>query len=102
MSDLDAGAEVAESDDQATGRPNLMERRPTGGTDDTGLILEQFLEWVDDLGFELFPAQEEALLEIAAVIVGFDDAGQLDRRETHRFHVRPFEGANIEPASQSR
>jgi ribonuclease T len=31
--------------------------------------------------------------------VGFDDSGELVRRETHRFHVKAFEGANIEAAS---
>ena len=31
--------------------------------------------------------------------VGFRDDGSLERRETVRYHVKPFEGANIEAAS---
>jgi len=30
------------------------------------MVLEQFLEWAADLGFELYPAQEEAVLELLA------------------------------------
>lgn len=41
----------------------------------------------------------DALLEIAAVLIDIDAEGRLSRGETHSFHVKPFEGANIEPAS---
>ncbi|MEO1202347.1 MAG: ribonuclease T [Pseudomonadota bacterium] len=58
-----------------------------------------FLPVVIDVETGGFNSQTDALLEIAAVIVGFDDAGLLARNETHRFHVKPFEGANIEAAS---
>lgn len=58
-----------------------------------------FLPVVVDVETGGFNCKTDALLEIAAVIVGFDDDGRLGRRETHRFHVRPFEGANIEDAS---
>lgn len=58
-----------------------------------------FLPVVIDVETGGFNSQTDALLEIAAVIVGFDDAGQLARNETHRFHVKPFEGANLEAAS---
>jgi ribonuclease T len=58
-----------------------------------------FLPVVIDVETGGFNSQTDALLEIAAVIVGFNDAGQLARNETHRFHVKPFEGANIEAAS---
>ncbi|MCP1676709.1 ribonuclease T [Natronocella acetinitrilica] len=43
--------------------------------------------------------QTDALLQIAAVIVRMDDAGRLYRAETHSCHVKPFEGANIDPKS---
>ena len=46
-----------------------------------------------------FNAKTDALLEIAAVLLDFNDAGLLDRTETIRYHVKPFEGANMDPAS---
>jgi ribonuclease T len=46
-----------------------------------------------------FNAKTDALLEIAAVLVKFDDQGKLGRNETIRYHVKPFEGANMDPAS---
>ncbi len=46
-----------------------------------------------------FNAKTDALLEIAAVMLEFNDNGELSRRETVRYHVKPFEGANIEAAS---
>jgi len=45
---------------------NLGSRMPAGGIDDPDAILDLFLGWVTDLGFELYPAQEEALLELMA------------------------------------
>ena len=45
---------------------NLLSRIPEGGTTDPDEILDLFLEWVTDIGFDLYPAQEEALLEIMA------------------------------------
>ncbi len=47
-------------------RPTLASRVPTGGTLDPDEILDRFLGWVADMGFELYPAQEEALLEVIA------------------------------------
>jgi len=38
----------------------------TPGAISSDLILERFLDWVAGLGFELFPAQEEALIEVMA------------------------------------
>ncbi|EGN74395.1 ribonuclease T [Idiomarina sp. A28L] len=46
-----------------------------------------------------FNAKTDALLEIAAVIVDFDDNGQLVPIATHHAHIKPFEGANIEQAA---
>jgi len=43
---------------------NLGERIPPGGVEDVDSILEIFLSWCTDAGFDLYPAQEEALLEI--------------------------------------
>ncbi|MEM9402877.1 MAG: ribonuclease T [Pseudomonadota bacterium] len=58
-----------------------------------------FLPVVVDVETGGFNAQTDALLEIAAVFVDFRDDGQLFRGDTLRYHVKPFEGANMEPAS---
>src|SRR4028119_137168 len=47
-------------------RPFRAARIPPGGTSDPDEILTLFLEWVAEIGLELYPAQEEALLEIMA------------------------------------
>jgi len=44
----------------------LGSRVPADGTTDPDQILDLFLGWVADTGFELYPAQEEALLELMA------------------------------------
>ncbi|MEM8843512.1 MAG: ribonuclease T [Pseudomonadota bacterium] len=46
-----------------------------------------------------FNSQTDALLEVAAIILGIDANGKLYCKESHQVHVQPFEGANIEPAS---
>ena len=58
-----------------------------------------FLPVVVDVETGGFNAKTDALLEIAAVLLEFDDHGKLRRGETIRYHVKPFEGANLEPAS---
>lgn len=58
-----------------------------------------FLPVVVDLETGGFNAQTDALLEIAAVTLGFDEEGRLLRSGTHAWHVMPFEGANIEEAA---
>ena len=45
---------------------SLVDRIPEGGVQDPDDMLDLFLGWVADIGFELYPAQEEALLEIFA------------------------------------
>lgn len=45
---------------------NLASRIPAEKVTDPDEILDIFLGWVADVGFELYPAQEEALLEIMA------------------------------------
>jgi superfamily II RNA helicase len=54
--------------DAATSRPfaALGGRVPEGGTRDPDRILDLFLGWAGDAGFELYSAQEEALLELMA------------------------------------
>lgn len=46
-----------------------------------------------------FNANTDALLEIAAVTLKFNDEQQLVRDESIHFHVEPFPGANIEQAA---
>ncbi len=58
-----------------------------------------FLPVVVDVETGGFNCQRDALLQIAAVMIELDDAGRLVRGPTHSYHVKPFEGANIEAAS---
>ncbi len=48
-----------------------------------------------------FRVQTDALLEIAVVLIDMHADGQLRRGVTHSFHVQPFEGARLDPASLS-
>lgn len=58
-----------------------------------------FLPVVVDVETGGFDARRDALLEISAVVVGMNEAGELFPRETCAYHVKPFEGANIAEAS---
>jgi len=58
-----------------------------------------FLPVVVDVETGGFNAKTDALLEIAAVLLNLDSEGLLTRVETIRYHVKPFEGANLEAAS---
>lgn len=58
-----------------------------------------FLPVIVDVETGGFNSKTDALLEIAAVHVDPQEDGSLLRGETIRFHVKPFEGANLEPAS---
>ena len=69
---------------------------------DFGSISERFrgfLPVVIDVETGGFNAKTDALLEIAAVLVGPTEDGLFQRLETIRYHVRPFPGANLDPAS---
>ena len=58
-----------------------------------------FLPVVVDVETGGFNCDTDALLEIAAVLVDVNGDGDLSRGETIRYHVKPFEGANLEEAS---
>ena len=58
-----------------------------------------FLPVVVDVETGGFNCKTDALLEIAAVLVDPQEDGTLLRGETIRYHVKPFDGANMEPAS---
>lgn len=44
-------------------------------------------------------AQTDALLELAAITVKMDEQGNLVQDQRCHFHIKPFEGANINPDS---
>lgn len=56
-----------------------------------------FLPVVVDVETGGFDAKKDALLEIAAVTVRFDDNGWLRPHATFAKHVEPFPGANMNP-----
>lgn len=58
-----------------------------------------FLPVVVDVETGGFNPDTDALLEIAAVLLSLDDAGQIGIAESHAFHVQPFEDARIDPKS---
>ena len=57
-----------------------------------------FLPVVVDVETGGFNSKTDALLEVAAVLVDLNHDGVLERTETIRYHVKPFEGANLDPA----
>ena len=58
-----------------------------------------FLPVVTDVETGGFNARTDALLEIAAVFIDMDSVGVLRRGTTLSFHVQPFAGSKLEPAS---
>ncbi len=58
-----------------------------------------FLPVVIDIETGGFNASTDAMLELAASIVRMDEQGLLVVHRTYNFHVRPFEGANLEQAA---
>jgi superfamily II DNA/RNA helicase len=65
MSDESSAAGAAPGK-PAAGIASLGSRVPPGGATDPDRILDLFLGWAADAGFTLYPAQEEALLELMA------------------------------------
>ena len=58
-----------------------------------------FLPIVIDVETGGFNCKTDALLEIAAVLIEWQEDGTIAPGETLRYHVKPFKGANLEPAS---
>src|SRR5690606_14737873 len=57
----------AESADIASeGRPRLLERLPAAGRIGADEAFDRFVAWAADAGLSLYPAQEQALLELWA------------------------------------
>jgi ribonuclease T len=60
-----------------------------------------FLPVIVDVETGGFNCKTDALLDIAAVFVDPQEDGTLLRGETVRYHVKPFEGGNMDPASMA-
>jgi len=58
-----------------------------------------FLPVVVDVETGGFNPATDALLEVAAIPLKLDEQGLMTAGERHRFMVKPFAGANMEPAS---
>ncbi|MFK7975649.1 MAG: ribonuclease T [Halioglobus sp.] len=58
-----------------------------------------FLPVIIDVETGGFVAATDAILEVAATTVRMDDEGLLAVHRTYNFHVKPFEGANIEQSA---
>lgn len=69
-------------------QPDLTARRFRG-----------FLPVVVDVETGGFNAATDALLELAAVFIQIDPDGRVRRGATHSWHVQPFEGSRMDPAS---
>lgn len=58
-----------------------------------------FLPIVVDVETAGFNCHTDALLELAAVQLGYDANNQMVPLQTHHYHIYPFSGANLEPAA---
>ena len=58
-----------------------------------------FLPVVIDVECGGFNASTDAILEVAAVLIGMDERERLVPESTHFYRVKPFPGANLEEAS---
>ena len=76
---------------------------PLPGEENASSLMAQrfrgFLPVVVDVETGGFNPRTDALLEIAAVLIELRDDGSFAPGETYRYHVKPFEGANLEAAS---
>ena len=58
-----------------------------------------YLPIVVDIETGGFNASTDAMLEIAATLIEMDDDGKIYCGETFSYHVKPFEGSNIDAAA---
>ena len=58
-----------------------------------------YLPVIVDLETAGFNSAKDALLEMAVVIPEMDGAGIISIQSSHREHIVPFEGANLDPAA---
>ena len=94
----------------ALNNPLLKESDNTGSEQDSlvsdaeqvfpmGGRFRGFLPVVIDMETGGFNHKTDALLEVAAVTLRLNDKGMLAPHKTYGWHINPFEGANLEPAS---
>lgn len=81
-------AKDAESGEVESAGSTAMSRRFRG-----------FLPVVVDVECGGFNCHTDAILEVAAVLLGFNAEGQLVREATHFYHVTPFAGLRLEEAA---
>jgi ribonuclease T len=60
-----------------------------------------FLPVVVDVETGGFNSQTDALLEVAAIMIEMTPMGELRPGATHRYHVQPFHGSRLDPASMA-
>jgi ribonuclease T len=80
----------------------MSEARRHADAVDAGLMARRFrgfLPVVVDVETGGFNPRTDALLEIAAVLIELQPDGNFVPGESWRYHVKPFEGANMEKAS---
>lgn len=58
-----------------------------------------YLPIIVDIETAGFNSATDALLEMAVVIPAMDEEGRIFTQSSHREHVVPFEGANLDPAA---
>ena len=58
-----------------------------------------YLPVVVDIETSGFNDKTDAILEICAIILGMDTEGSFYPKSTLQYHVKPFQGANIEPSA---
>lgn len=58
-----------------------------------------YLPVIVDLETAGFNSETDALLEMAVVIVAYNEHQELVIQSSHRQHIKPFEGANLDPAA---
>ena len=81
---------------------STVNRQATEAADTpTGIVnrFRGFLPVAVDVETGGFIAATDALLEIAAVLLHLDEDGFMRAGETVRYHVKPFPGARLDPAS---
>jgi ribonuclease T len=102
-----AAIEPTANDDVAptptTGVNTAPAAAPSPGTANVAALMSRrfrgFLPVVVDVETGGFHSSTDALLEIAAVLIDMEPDGTLKRGATHSFHVKPFEGARLDPAA---
>ncbi len=80
----------------------MSDEQPTADVDAPSPIAARFrgfLPVIVDVETGGFNCATDALLEVACVFVRFNGAGDLAPVDRHRYIVKPFEGARLDPAS---